>query len=184
MSELDKVSERVHIIHERLRNIKSLMTEIMRDITWVESIIDRRSSKNASNARHSTSGEVLNCDDSTETSSKRSTGLAKPVYVSKELCEFMGISSETKISRVDVTRAVNKYIKDHHLQDDDNKRIILPDVMLSKLFRTNEPVSYLMLQKHLKHHYIQCEELKCEELKCEEPDMPISELTDDGLYDN
>ena len=43
--ELDKVSIRVHNIHEHLRTVKSLMTEIMRDITWIELTLDRHVAK-------------------------------------------------------------------------------------------------------------------------------------------
>jgi hypothetical protein len=156
--ELDKVSSRVHNIHEHLRTVKSLMTEIMRDITWIELTLDRH---------------VAKVEESVS-SSRQPTGLAVPINISGELCEFMHVPLCSKVSRVDVTRAVHSYIKTNELQDQTNKKVILPDAVLGNILQTTDPVPYLMLQRYLKHHFLKNAEQKSD-------DMPVSDITVDDL---
>ena len=172
LGSLDKISERVHIIHERLRNIKSLMTETMRDITWVESTLDRRLSI-------SRIGDDKTVESELSSVKKQQTGLAKPVLISDEMCYFMGVSIGSKYSRVDVTRAVHEYIKTNRLQDSNDKRMIVPDETLGQLLATTEPIPYLMIQKYLKHHFPKQTQSSATITQNDEDNMPISELTDD-----
>jgi len=159
--ELDKVSSRVHNIHEHLRTVKSLMTEIVRDITWIELTLDRHVSK------------VEEC----VSSSRQPTGLAVPINISGELCEFMHVPLYSKVSRVDVTRAVHSYIKTNQLQDPVDKKVILPDAVLGNILQTTEPVPYLMLQRYLKHHFLKNIE--------KSDDIPVSDITvDEPYYDD
>jgi chromatin remodeling complex protein RSC6 len=173
-SGIEKVSEKIRIIHDRLRSVKSLMTEIMRDITWIESTLDRHSKKTE--------------EISVASSSRKPTGLAVPIRISGELCEFMNVPLESLVSRVAATRAVHSYIKTNQLQDPTNKKVVLPDACLGNLLQTTEPVPYLVLQKHLKHHFLKEEKEKEKEKEKtetrEEKEMPVSELTDDGDYDD
>ncbi len=138
--ELDKVSIRVHTIHEHLRTVKSLMTEIVRDITWIELTLDRHVAKS-----------II---EESVSSSRQPTGLAVPINISGELCEFMHVPLCSKVSRVDVTRAVHSYIKTNELQDPVDKKVILPDAVLGNILQATEPVPYLMLQRYLKHHFL------------------------------
>ena len=170
MSELgiEKVSDRIHLIHERLRNVKTLMTEIVRDITWVELTLDRRVAKK-------------NADDeiSQQTQkTKQPTGLAVPVIISDMMCEFLNVPVGNKVSRVEATRAVHEYIKTHNLQDPTNKKMIIPDKVLGDLFQTHEPVSYLGLQKYFKHHF--AKNAANDEDDSDDDDMPISALTENS----
>ncbi len=165
-SGIEKVSDKIRIIHDRLRSVKSLMTEIMRDITWIESTLDRHSKKTD--------------ETSVASSLRKPTGLAVPIRISGELCEFMNVPLGSKVSRVDATRAVHSYIKTNKLQDPTNKRVVLPDACLGNILQTTQPVAYLVLQKHLKHHFLKEEKEKAETR--EEKEMPLSELTDDGEY--
>lgn len=169
MSELgiEKVSERIHIIHERLRNVKSLMTEIMRDITWVELTLDRRVAKK-------------NADDESQSQqTKQPTGLAVPVHISETMCRFLNVPIGNKVSRVEATRAVHEYIKTHNLQDANNKKIIKPDKVLGELFQTHEPVNYLGMQKYFKHHFVK-NAADNDDVEYDDDNMPISELTENS----
>ena len=60
-----------------------------------------------------------------------------------------------KKSRVDVTRFICAYIKEHELQNPKDKRYILPDEKLTKLLNYDgvKPVRYCDLQTYLKSHY-------------------------------
>lgn len=84
------------------------------------------------------------------------SGIAKPGYISNELCTFIGVSSETKMARTEVIKYINQYIKDNQLQDAQNKKVIVPDTKLRKLLRSDpkkDEVTYFNLQKFMRPHY-------------------------------
>lgn len=76
-----------------------------------------------------------------------------PNVVSQELLTFLGRPSGTQMSRSEVTKAVNEYLKTHSLK---HKHEIKPDVPLRKLLAIGEgePLTYFNLQKYLNRHYI------------------------------
>ena len=83
------------------------------------------------------------------------SGIAKPGYISPELCKFIGKDVGTEMARTEVIKHVNQYIKEHGLQDAKNKRIIRPDTKLQSLLQTkkNDEVTYFNLQTYMKRHY-------------------------------
>lgn len=83
------------------------------------------------------------------------SGITQEVNVSKDLESFLGLNPGSKISRTSVTRAVTAYIKEHNLQNPNNRRQIILDQTLSNLLNPpeNEQVTYFNLQKFLKGHY-------------------------------
>jgi hypothetical protein len=123
------------------------------------------------------------------TKPRRSTGFAEPVIVSDELYAFLTKTKATMkdpsfvpasqdehdnwpripvkngvaVARTDVTSHISKYIKDHNLQNPQERREIIPDAALRKIF--SEPVeesktdaskkvyTYLKLQKYVNHHF-------------------------------
>ena len=90
------------------------------------------------------------------TSTKSNSGFLKPVKVSKEMAKFSGWNPDELHSRVDVTKALCKYIKDNDLQDPSDRRIIKPDSNLSKLLdykNKKEPLTYFRIQSCLKEHF-------------------------------
>jgi chromatin remodeling complex protein RSC6 len=84
------------------------------------------------------------------------SGFAKPTKISDEMCDFLGVDRGTELSRTDVTRKINAYVKEHSLNKPDNKRIILPDPKLKKILGVtgNEEVSFFVLQRYIKNHFI------------------------------
>ena len=82
-------------------------------------------------------------------------GFAKPALISKELCTFLGKPSGTEMARTEVTKHLTSYIKEHNLQDQENKRRILPDAALKKLLnlKANDEVTYFNLKKYIKVHF-------------------------------
>ena len=123
------------------------------------------------------------------TKPRRSTGFAEPVIVSDELYSFLvktkatmkdpkftpsnqeehdnwprvAVKSGVPVARTDVTSHISKYIKEHNLQNPQERREIVPDATLRKIF--SEPVeesksdatkkvyTYLKLQKYVNHHF-------------------------------
>lgn len=83
------------------------------------------------------------------------SGFAKPCALSKDLCEFLGVDASTQLARTEVTKRVTSYVKDHNLQDQSNKKRILPDAKLQKLLNVpkDKNLEFFNLQTFLKHHY-------------------------------
>ncbi len=84
------------------------------------------------------------------------SGFAKPTKISDEMCDFLGVPRGTEMSRTDVTRKINAYVKQYNLNKPDNKRIILPDAKLKKILGVtgNEEVSFFVLQRYIKNHFL------------------------------
>ena len=83
----------------------------------------------------------------------------KPVVISNELCKFLGFQPDTEHSRNEVTTSINKYVKDHNLQDPANKRYIRLEgseeaAKLKVLLRDpDQPLTFFNIQRYLKPHY-------------------------------
>lgn len=80
----------------------------------------------------------------------------RPTKVTDELCLFLSKPKGTLMSRSEVTKGVNCYVKEHNLK---NKHDIKPDAALKKLLAIGdgEPLTYFNLQRYLNRHYIKAE---------------------------
>jgi chromatin remodeling complex protein RSC6 len=76
-----------------------------------------------------------------------------PTKVTDELCRFLGHPVGTLISRSNVTKQLNNYVKEKNLKV---KHDIKPDGPLRKLLQVPEAdqLTYFNLQKYLNKHYI------------------------------
>jgi chromatin remodeling complex protein RSC6 len=83
-------------------------------------------------------------------------GFAKPAKITDEMHDFLGVPKGTEISRTDVTRRVNAYIKEHNLYNPTNKRIILPDAKLRKILGAtpDQEVTFFNLQRFLSASFV------------------------------
>lgn len=87
------------------------------------------------------------------------SGFLKPVSISKELANFTGWGENEMKSRVDVTKYICNYIREHNLQDETDKRKIRveDDPKLKKLLKFDgkdkKPLTYYSLQTYLKSHF-------------------------------
>ena len=77
----------------------------------------------------------------------------RPVQVTDELCAFLVKPKGTLMSRSEVTKGVNNYVKEKSLK---NKHDIKPDAALKKLLLIGEgePLTYFNLQRYLNRHYV------------------------------
>lgn len=90
---------------------------------------------------------------------KAPSGFAKPTKISAELAAFLGVSEGEMIARPDVTKGITKYVKEHNLQKEENKRIIdltKPggEALVELLnIPKGQELTFFNLQKYLKIHF-------------------------------
>ena len=93
-------------------------------------------------------------------------GFRKPVKISDEMCEFLGIPKGQKLARTDVSKKLNEYIRDNNLQNEKDRRIIEPNEKLLTLFSDDYSddcaLNFFTMQKYIKHHYIKDDDPKLE----------------------
>ena len=77
------------------------------------------------------------------------SGLAKPMKLSAELEAVVGPGP---MPRTEVTKALWKYIKENNLQDPDDKRTIVADEKLMKVFGGEERVNMFKMTKLVSAH--------------------------------
>tara|TARA_Y100000389_G_scaffold41581_1_gene36283 strand:+ start:2979 stop:3629 length:651 start_codon:yes stop_codon:yes gene_type:complete len=83
------------------------------------------------------------------------SGFVKPAPISDELAGFLSLPVGSEMARTEVTREINKYIREHSLQNKSNGRIINPDEKLLKLLKVEDNVelTYFNLQKYMGPHF-------------------------------
>ncbi|CAN6286719.1 unnamed protein product [Urochloa humidicola] len=79
---------------------------------------------------------------------KRGGGFTKLCSLSPALQEFVGAS---ELARTEVVKKLWAYIREHDLQDQSNKRKILPDERLKKIFNVNS-IDMFQMNKALTKH--------------------------------
>ena len=129
---------------ESLVNLKQCVSLIQSQLKTIEKTINKE-----------IKGLKKDAEKNKNKGNRKPSGFAKPQRVSNELCDFMKKPAGTEVARTEVTKYIIKYIKDNSLQDDGNKKIIMPDTNLIKLFGDhNEPhVTYFNLQKIMNRHF-------------------------------
>ena len=86
----------------------------------------------------------------------QTSGFMKEVPISKELAKFTGWDPKSPASRVQVTKFLCDYIKNHDLQQEGDRRRIEPDSQLSLILgkdTTGEPLTYYSMQRRIQHHF-------------------------------
>jgi len=82
---------------------------------------------------------------------KKNSGLAKPVFLSPQLADFLG--GEEKLPRTEVVKKLHSYIKENNLQDPKDKRKIKFDDKLQEVFKCKSTDFFKLnrlLSKHIK----------------------------------
>jgi len=141
-------------LNSKLKQAQSLLRDLTSELSQLQKEVDRlkKSSKKApSKSRKSAKSEGTS---EAGTATNRS-GINKEVNVSEDLAKFLGVPADTKVSRIQVSRAVSEYITKHNLQNPSNRRNIVLDETLSKLLNplADVTLSYFNLQTYLKPHY-------------------------------
>jgi chromatin remodeling complex protein RSC6 len=105
--------------------------------------------------------------------------LEKPVPITEELAEFLGIAKGEMFSRQFITQSINKYVKEHDLQNPENRRYILLEseagLKLKALLRDpDQPLTFFNIQRYLKVHYPKVEPEEGTEASETKPKTPRS----------
>lgn len=85
------------------------------------------------------------------------SGFMKPVNVSEKMRQFLKLGENEVTRRLDITKKICDYIKEHDLQDPKDRRNILVDELLGDLLniqKTDPPLTYYSIQQKLKDHII------------------------------
>ncbi len=142
-SVLIKMKLKMVALRDHSQSLKREITNVNNEMKLLETMFDRYLVKIAKQQMEAKK-------------TKKPSGFAAPVKISEVLREFMGLEVGAMVSRTDVTKHVNEYIKSHNLQDTKNKTVINPDARLRKLLGIAETdtVEYFSLQKLLNPHFI------------------------------
>ena len=83
------------------------------------------------------------------------SGFSKPGPVSDDLRSFLGLGKDELIARTEVTRRVTEYCRKNGLQDQKDKRVLLPDKKLKSLLhlKKGDELTFFNLQKYMKVHF-------------------------------
>lgn len=133
---LTDLQEKVTSLTGQLKTIQSALKLLAKEFDKQKKIIDKVQKKK-------------------EKAKKSPSGFAKPCKISDELCDFIGIAKGTEQSRTDITRFINSYVKQHNLNNPENRREFFPDKKLKAILnvKDGEKVTYFVLQRLIAHHF-------------------------------
>ncbi|RWR81438.1 SWIB/MDM2 domain-containing protein [Cinnamomum micranthum f. kanehirae] len=78
-------------------------------------------------------------------------GITKPRPISIEMQELLGVA---EIPRTQALKQIWAYIKQHNLQDPENKKIIVCDEKLKKIFAGKDRVGFLEVSGLINPHFL------------------------------
>jgi len=85
---------------------------------------------------------------------KKVSGFSKPMVLSEALEKFLGVDHGTQLARTEVTKRINSYVKEHSLQNPENKRELILDEKLRTIIDAgDEQVTFFNLQRYMSPHY-------------------------------
>ncbi|KAG4159992.1 hypothetical protein ERO13_D02G206000v2 [Gossypium hirsutum] len=87
----------------------------------------------------------------TDTGPRKPRGIMKPRPVSPEMQALVGVP---EIPRTEVLKQIWAYIKEHNLQDPNNKRVIICDDKLKKIFGGKDRVEFLEIAGLINPHFL------------------------------
>lgn len=133
---INSLLEKFNTMNAQMKEMQTLLKMLSREYDKQQKIIDKVQKKRQ-NAKNSPSG------------------FAKPNKISNELCDFIGVPHGTEKSRTDITRFINAYVKEHNLNNPQNRRFIIPDAKLKAILnvKDGEEINYFILQKLISHHF-------------------------------
>jgi chromatin remodeling complex protein RSC6 len=137
ISKLNNYVERISTMNKELKDLVNVGKSLEKDFNNIVKVMSKKNKK-------------------TSTEKRTPSGFAVPYKLSEELYEFLNINKEEKFPRNDVTRMINAYIKTNDLRDEKDKRNIIPNDALHKIFKSTviDKITYFNLQSYIKHHFI------------------------------
>lgn len=133
---INSLMERIVNLNNDMKGVHSSLKQLVKEFDKQRKFIDKVQKKR-------------------EKAKKSPSGFAKPSKISDELCEFVGVPKGSEQSRTDITRFINSYVKQHNLNNPENRREIFPDKKLKSILnvKDGDKVSYFVLQRLIAHHF-------------------------------
>merc|ERR1712135_15820 len=82
---------------------------------------------------------------------KKLNGLTKPMNLSAELAAIVGAKKGEQLARSEIVKRLWAYLKEHQLQDPENKQFFTPDKTMEPVFGS-EKIRAFSMSKYLKDH--------------------------------
>lgn len=138
VNKLNNYVERITSMNKELKELVNVGKSLEKDFGNIVKIMTKKNKNKSSGER------------------RHPSGFAVASVLSDEMYTFLNIRQGEKVPRKDVTRLMNDYITKNELRNPDDKRIILPNDALKKIFNSNDndTVTYFNLQSYIKHHFI------------------------------
>ena len=148
LSTADQIEADFTSLQSRLNEFKAIYTSITSDLRSLQKTMQRHIKESGKRSRRPKMVDP-------NKPKRPPSGFAKPALISSELCSFLKVAPGSEMARTEVTKHLTNYIKEQNLQDQANKRRILPDTALQKLLHveSGDEVTYFNLQKYMKVHF-------------------------------
>ena len=136
-------------MQNQLKNLSSQVRGLQKHVSREHRDLQRSSHRGGKRSR------AAAAVDGADKPKRAPSGFAKPTGLSPELCAFLGVDQKTELARTDVTKKITTYVREQHLQNEQNKKIIVPDAKLGKLLNVpaGEQLTYFNLQRYMKVHF-------------------------------
>lgn len=143
--ETDTNVSRFATLLTRLSEVTTLLASVKQEARSLEKTVTRELKAAQKSAAKRRNGKGNRCP----------SGFVKPTKITDELATFLGKPSGSEMARTEVTREINRYIRDNKLQDESNGRKINPDAKLSKLLNLTkkDELTYFNLQRYMSPHF-------------------------------
>ena len=143
--EVDSNVSRFATLLSRLNEVTSLLASVKQEARALDKALSRELKAAQKSAAKRKAGKGNRCP----------SGFVKPTKITDELAAFLGKPSGSEMARTEVTREINKYIRENKLQDESNGRKINPDAKLSKLLSLTkkDELTYFNLQRYMSPHF-------------------------------
>lgn len=147
----ERLSELVQKLSDSFSEGKAFTTEIRKVVSALGRYEKKMQKTRSGRKRRTADGK------------KVESGITRPVKISDKLCDFLSQDKGTLLARTEVTKRITAYIREHDLQNPDNRTQIQPDDKLKGLFTPlreqdkDKGYTFFNLQYYLKHHYQKAE---------------------------
>ncbi|OUX67226.1 MAG: hypothetical protein CBD38_03310 [bacterium TMED178] len=162
---------------DKYRDLMVKIDEMSKQLKGLSSYVKELRKENLQLVKELAKQEKKKAKKAEDRAKKGPSGFARPTEITPELAKFLGIPADEKIARTDVTKKITGYVKEHNLQQADNKRVILlkgkhGKALAKVLSPVVDPVTgdsvdltFFNLQRYLKHHFPKTTATKAPEKK-------------------